>query len=71
MKIRVTQLTVVPDGKAIFDELATQVEIQDEGAGEFVVVKQTSSAQGEIKIDPAEWPIVREAIGRMVEEARA
>lgn len=70
MKFRVTQLTVVPEGKAIFDELATQVEIQDEGAGEFVVVKQTSSANGEIRIDPAEWPIVRDAINRMVEEAK-
>lgn len=70
MRIRVTQLTVVADDKPIFDESATQVEITDEGGGEFVLVKQTFSSKGEIKIDPSEWDRVREAIDQMIRECK-
>lgn len=30
MKIRTTQITVVPEGQPIFDELATVITIEDE-----------------------------------------
>ena len=36
---RVTQLTVAPEGEAIFSEAATTITIDDEAAGEFVKVK--------------------------------
>jgi hypothetical protein len=70
MKIRVTQLTVVADDKPIFDESATQVEITDEGAGEFVLVKQTGSGEGEVRIGSSEWDRVREAIDQMIRECK-
>jgi hypothetical protein len=70
MRIRVTQLTVVADDKPIFDESATQVEITDEGGGEFVLVKQTGGGQAEIKIDIYEWDRVREAIDQMIRECK-
>ena len=70
MRIRVTQLTVVADDKPIFDESATQVEITDEGGGEFVLVKQTGSGQSEIRIDSNEWDRVREAIDQMIRECK-
>jgi DNA-binding protein YbaB len=70
MRIRVTQLTVVADDKPIFDESATQVEITDEGGGEFVRIKQTCANEGEVKIDPHEWDRVREAIDQMIRECK-
>jgi hypothetical protein len=73
MKIRITQLTVVPDGKPIFDESATQVEITDEGGGEFLIIRQTGvvGRQNEIRLDDDEWPTIREAIERMIDEVKA
>jgi nitrogen fixation protein FixH len=70
MRIRVTQLTVVADDKPIFDESATQVEITDEGGGEFVLVRQTGSGQAVVRIDPHEWDRVREAIDQMIRECK-
>ncbi len=70
MRIRVTQLTVVADDKPIFDESATQVEITDEGGGEFVLVKQTGGGQAVVRIDPHEWDRVREAIDQMIRECK-
>jgi hypothetical protein len=70
MKIRITQLTVVPDGKPIYDETATSVEITDEGGGEFLIVRQVGSGDGQIRLDDNEWPTIREAIDRMMKEVK-
>ncbi len=66
-RVRVTRLTVLPEGEPIFSEQATHVEIEDEAAGEFVKVTQqpgnTASAEmSSIRICPTEWPAVRHAI---------
>jgi hypothetical protein len=67
MIIRETQLTVLPDGEPIFSELATSVRIEDEAAGEFVVVSQEGTpGYGKIAIDRSDWPVLREAIDRMI-----
>lgn len=71
MKIRVTQLTVVPDGKPIFDESATMIEITDEGGGEFLIIRQPGASEGQIRLDAEEWPTIREAIERMICEVKA
>jgi len=68
MKIRITQLTVMPEGKPIFDESATQIEIADDGGGEFLIIRQSGDSQ--IKIDLNEWDRVREAIDQMIRECR-
>lgn len=65
---RTTQLTVVPDhAPTIFSESATSIYIDDEGAGEFLVVRQES---GSIAITPEEWPTIRDAINVMMNEIR-
>jgi hypothetical protein len=68
--IRVTQLTILPEGKAIFEEEATQVEIDDDAGGEYVVIKQDYEPKGEqrIEINPEEWPEIRRAVNRIVKE---
>ena len=53
---------------------ATHVTIVDEAAGEYLEVTQ-QSAHAEVKeqtimVTPDEWPVLREAIGRMIAECR-
>ena len=64
---RTLSILVVPKDASIFDQNATKISIDDEAAGEFVVVSQDENI---IKIDPEEWPIVRTAINDMVKECR-
>ena len=61
---RVTQLTVAPEGEPIFSETATIIEIDDEAAGEFIVIKQTfdHAKLGEVSFDLHNWPAVRDAV---------
>jgi hypothetical protein len=64
---RTLALIVLPDGEALFHEGATRVEIDDEAAGEYVVLRQQG---GKITIDADEWPTLRTAINRMVQQCR-
>lgn len=67
MKTRITQLTVAPEGASLFDDRSTNIEIFDEGGGEFIRVVQPHGAP-DIRIDQDEWPIIRAAIDRLFEE---
>ena len=69
---RVTRLNVLPEGEPIFSEQAFTVEIEDEAGGEFIVVRSNDRAclDGNIRLNPEEWPALREAIDRMVKECR-
>jgi hypothetical protein len=67
---RITQLTIVPNGEALFHHMATIIEISDEAGGEYLTIKQFNdrSKPGEIEIDDQLWPTLRGAIDRMFEE---
>lgn len=68
---RVTGMTVVPTGKPIFDQLATEITVADECGGEFVVVKQTwRDGKDGVAFDAAEWPAIRDAIESMIKTLR-
>ena len=70
---RTTRIVVLPPGEPLFSELATEIEIQDEAGGEFVVIRQcrdTADKAGEIKVDPEEWPELRAAVDRMVAQCQ-
>ena len=65
----ISQRRVIPAGKTLDDEGVTIIGMDDEGGGAFVTVRQEEDLNtNEIRIDPAEWPIVRAAINRMVRE---
>lgn len=67
---RVTRVHVLPKGEPIFCETAYVVEIEDEAAGEFVVISEQRSCElkpGTIAIDPSDWVALRGAIDRMME----
>jgi len=70
---RITQLTIVPKGEALFHEMATIIEISDEAGGEYLTIKQFNdrSKPGEIEIDDQLWPTLRSAIDRMFKEIEA
>lgn len=71
MIARITQLTVLPEGEPLFSDIAHTVTIDDEGAGEYVVVKSLSEHYGKIAIDVKEWPALKDAIDRMIQECKA
>ena len=67
---RAIKWTVVREKEPLFYELATDIEIVGEGAGEFVEVKQHTEEYGKVQIDPEEWPAIREAIDCAVKLCR-
>lgn len=68
-KTRIMSLAVFPEGKHIFDEDATVISIDDEGGGEFILLKQDDT-DGEhfIRINTAEWPFVCAAVQKMMDD---
>jgi len=73
VEVRVTRLAVIPRGESLFSHTATTVSVNDEAAGEFVVVKGQSCEEGmeeTINIDPHEWSTLRSAIDYMIRQCR-
>ena len=65
----IAQRRVIPAGKAWDDDGVTIIDMDGEGGGAFVTVRQEEQLNAnEIRIDPEEWPAVRAAINRMVRE---
>lgn len=65
-------LIVKPVGKGIFSEMATEVGIDDEGCGPFLVLRQHPSYKDvqEVKIDPCECPWIVKAIEGQLEQIK-
>ena len=72
METRILSLVVTGDGKQVFDESASVVSIEDDAAGEYVEIHQLMGGlkPGVIEIDPYEWPTLRKAINKMVNNCR-
>ena len=72
-KTRSTRITVAPVGEPLFSEQATSISIDDEAAGEFVVIEQNRDDQehGKVSIEPDEWPHVAAAVDRLLKEIKA
>lgn len=68
---RIVKILINKEDEQLFAETVTSVEITDEAAGEFLTVSQvTSEAHSSIKIDPEEWPTLREVIDQLMKECR-
>jgi hypothetical protein len=48
----------------------TDIEIVDEGGGEYVEVSQSADGHGKISINPEEWPMMRKAIDDAIKQCR-
>ena len=67
--IRTTKLTITTPGEPIFSERGFSVEIDDEAAGEFIVVRENDAPiTGGIRIEPAQWAEIRQAIETMLDD---
>jgi len=64
---RATQFTVARKGDQIYSESATRIDIDDEGAGEFIALVRDGMR---ITIDPEEWPVIRDAIDTLAGSLR-
>lgn len=73
-ELRVTRLTVVPPNEPLFSERATDVEIVNEAAGEFVSITQksmrTDAEPQRVYFDASDWPAVRQAVDVLVSLCR-
>lgn len=67
METRVTKMTVSKKGEPIFSDSSTHIEIDDQAAGEYLKISQT---EGSILIEKEEWPHIKEAIDKMIEQVR-
>jgi predicted lysophospholipase L1 biosynthesis ABC-type transport system permease subunit len=69
---RVLKVGLMQPGQSIFSENVYTVEIDDEAAGEYVVVRQVNhdGPEERLSIDPRHWPALRAEIDRMVAECR-
>jgi hypothetical protein len=65
---KITQIAIIPDKEPIFAEGITKVSIDDEAAGEFIVISQSfENDEQKIKIDPDEWPFLKQAIDTIMD----
>lgn len=68
---RVTAIVLVPPGRESFDEMATEIKVESEGAGEYLVLTQTwCDGMKGVSIQADEWPALRSAIDDMVKGLR-
>lgn len=65
LEVRPTQWTVTPGGKPIFDEQAMTLKIEDEAAGEFLVLENCGDGDG-FRFNPEDWPTLRALIDEAV-----
>jgi hypothetical protein len=70
---RLIKVIVVPKGEPIFSDEATEIEICDEAAGEFIKVTQQGGCAEYAKsvcFDPEVWEVIKPEIDRMISECR-
>lgn len=69
---RTTRLTVLPEGEPLYSERATNISIEDEAGGEFIVIGQTGGKNDtdshEIRIDPEEWLLIEKSVKKLLAE---
>lgn len=70
--VRATRLTLSGKSDAIFEEGVIHVEINDEAAGEFVVIRQNAEGNSvnSIAIDPRQWPHLKAAVEFLIAQCR-
>lgn len=72
LKTRVLKVGLMTKEQAVFNDGVVTIEIDDEAAGEFLVVRQVTheGPEGKLSIDPRQWPAIRAAIDKMIAECR-
>lgn len=66
--VEVLSLIVKPVEAPVYSDLATVVAITDESGGPFVEITQPSIGEGSIRIDPEEWPAIKQAVDSLMDQ---
>jgi len=66
-KVRTTKVTITPG--ELFSEDAFEVEVVDEGGGEFITIRDLSSGK-DIRLDPGVWELVKKMTDTLFEEIK-
>jgi hypothetical protein len=69
MKLRPIKWVLAPKDDML-DMECTDIEIVDEGGGEYVEVSQSADGHGKVSINPEEWPMMRKAIDDAIKQCR-
>ena len=69
VKSRETRWIVGPEGECLFSVRNTEIEILDEGGGEFVAIKKQKNSNP-LRITPEEWTELKAAIDYAIAECR-
>ena len=64
---RTIKWALVPPNEPLFSERVTEIEIQDEGGGEFVAIRQHHEGYVKVAFDTEEWQSIRAAIDLAIE----
>jgi hypothetical protein len=59
-------MTILPEGEPTFSDMATDIRIEDEGAGEYLVITQPARNKPSIAIDTKEWVSIKKVIDQMM-----
>lgn len=72
LEVRPTQWTITPKGEPIFDERAITLKIEDEAAGEFLILENCGDCGKEtgFRFDADDWPTLRALIDEAVKEVK-
>jgi len=70
MEQRVVKMCVCRENSPMYAEEVLFVEVEDEAAGEFVVVRSNLPDDGKISFNPETWPALRSAIDKLVKNCR-
>ena len=64
----IKSIIVYPEGEPWFHELATEVSIEDEGGGYYVVLTQSpdNPEPGQVRLDPEELDVVYSAAKQLL-----
>jgi hypothetical protein len=66
---RITQITVLPEGEMTFSDMAIEIIIRDEAAGEYVSLRALND-EGEIVIDPDNWEVIKLTVDQMIADIK-
>lgn len=68
-KAYTTGFIVKPANESIFCEMATEIYIDDEAGGPFVVIKQTPDdvEPGKICVSREDWPLICRSVERLLD----
>ena len=66
---RTIAVMICRESEGILDEYGTIIRVTDEGAGEFITLEPAISTN-QIGVTKKEWPVLRDAIEKLLGECR-